>query len=167
MQEYIVEGHVSSYLPEGRSWKLIWADEFDGTELDRTKWDLRTDYWGKPAEAYTDQGVVLDGKGNVELHRVERDGYYVSPQLQTGCNSFDVPLGDGKNTWKNTKWPLGDLSPAKSGCNRPQSVHPMILPGAAWKTILWSASIRILPLPAISSAAMAIRSARKAECSTP
>lgn len=113
MQEYKVEGHISSYLPENRNWKLIWADEFDGPELDTSKWELRTDYWGKPAEAYTDQGIAFDGNSNIELHRVERNGLYVSPQLQTGCNSFDVPLGEGKNTWKNTAWPLGDLRPAK------------------------------------------------------
>jgi len=111
MQEYKVENHVSSYLPEGRNWKLVWADEFDGTELDRTKWLFRLNYWGSPAEAYTDQGVRLDGNGNVELHRVERNGYYVSPQLQTGSNSFDIPKGVQTTPWKNHRniWPIGDI----------------------------------------------------------
>ena len=39
MQTYHVDGHADSLLPEGRNWKLVWADEFDGTELDRSKWD--------------------------------------------------------------------------------------------------------------------------------
>jgi hypothetical protein len=26
--------------PEGKTWKLVWHDEFDGTELDTTKWDI-------------------------------------------------------------------------------------------------------------------------------
>lgn len=113
MQKYEVEGHVPSYLPDG-IWKLIWADEFDGPELDRTKWDFRLNYWGKKAEAFTDEGIVFDGNSNIELHRVERDGYYVSPHLQTGEMSFDVPKDISENNhWKNTVWPLGELKPAK------------------------------------------------------
>ena len=29
--------------PEGRVWKLIWHDEFDGTRLDESKWDVPPD----------------------------------------------------------------------------------------------------------------------------
>ena len=32
MQKFEVKGHESSLLPEG-NWKLVWNDEFDGTEL--------------------------------------------------------------------------------------------------------------------------------------
>ena len=46
MQKFLVENHVESWLPEGSQWKLVWADEFDGTELDRSKWDFRLQYWG-------------------------------------------------------------------------------------------------------------------------
>ena len=88
MKKFEVEGHEPSFLPEGE-WELVWSDEFDGTELDRTKWDFRLNFWGKPFEGYTDQGIVLDGKSHIELHRTERNGCYVSPQLQTGSNSFD------------------------------------------------------------------------------
>ena len=64
MIKYKVEGHKESYLPEGKNWKLTWADEFDGPELDRTKWDFRLDFWGAPFPAYTDKGIVFDGKSN-------------------------------------------------------------------------------------------------------
>ena len=40
MNKFEVKGHEPSYLPEGE-WKLVWADEFDGTELDRSTWDYR------------------------------------------------------------------------------------------------------------------------------
>ena len=114
MKQYDVKGHEPSFLPEGSDWKLIWSDEFDGTELDRTKWDFRLNFWGKSFEAYTDQGVVLDGKSHIELHRTERNGYYVSPQLQTGSNSFDIPKVNSENPWgENDFWPIGDLSEAK------------------------------------------------------
>ena len=39
--KYEVENHEPSYLPADKVWKLIWHDEFDGTKLDRTKWDYR------------------------------------------------------------------------------------------------------------------------------
>ncbi len=26
--------------PEGKAWKLVWHDEFDGDKLDGTKWDV-------------------------------------------------------------------------------------------------------------------------------
>ena len=41
MKEYKIEGHVSSYLPKNKNWKLVWCDEFDGTELDTSKWGFR------------------------------------------------------------------------------------------------------------------------------
>ncbi len=108
MNKYEIKDHEPSYLPEGE-WKLVWADEFDGTELDRTKWDFRLNFWGKPFEAYTDEGVVLDGKSHIELHRVEKNGRYASPQLQTGSNSFDIPSDKTENDF----WPLGVLEAPK------------------------------------------------------
>lgn len=114
MKKFEVTGHEPSYLPEGSEWELVWADEFDGTELDRSKWGFRLNYWGEPYEAYTDQGVVLDGNSHIELHRTERNGCYVSPQLQTGSNSFDIPKGGTDNPWNQKEfWPLGPLEEPK------------------------------------------------------
>ena len=114
MVEYKVESHEPSLVPKEAKWKLVWSDEFDGPELDRTKWDFRLNFWGEPFEAYTDQGIVFDGKSNIELHRTEKNGYYVSPQLQTGSNSFDIPPTEQENPWNhNYFWKLGELKPAK------------------------------------------------------
>ena len=110
MKKFEVNGHEPSYLPEGE-WKLVWNDEFDGPELDRSKWDFRLNFWGKKAEAYIDEGIVFDGNSNIEFHRVEKNGYYVSPQLQTGSNSFDIPKED-KGMWGDI-WPLGELPEPK------------------------------------------------------
>ena len=113
MKKFDVKDHSPSFLPDGK-WELVWADEFDGTELDRSKWDFRLNFWGERFDAYTDQGIVLDGNSHIELHRVEKNGRYVSPHLQTGCNSFDVPKGDSDNPWnQNEIWPLGRLEPPK------------------------------------------------------
>ena len=44
-----VEGRAPSLLPEGRSFRLVWHDEFDGTALDESKWSYRTNFWGRRA----------------------------------------------------------------------------------------------------------------------
>lgn len=109
MKEYKIDGHISSYLPEEYDFRLIWQDEFDGDSLDRSKWNFRLNYWGKPGKAYTDQGVIVRN-GCVELHRTERDGMYVSPQLQTGANSFDHMSAEHDSFWdQNWSWPIGKL----------------------------------------------------------
>ncbi|MBE6930193.1 MAG: glycosyl hydrolase family protein [Ruminococcaceae bacterium] len=113
MNRFEVTGHEPSFLPDG-NWKLVWADEFDGTELDTTKWGFRLNFWGKPFDAYTDQGIVLDGNSHVELHRTERNGCYVSPQLQTGSNSFDIPRLNAKDDWGHDKiWQMRPFEPPK------------------------------------------------------
>ena len=108
MNEFKYEGHASSLLPEGKNWKLTWHDEFDGTELDRTKWNFRLNFWGKRFPAFTDQGVELDGKSNLRLHLVKNpDGSFSSPHLQTGSLTYDIP--------KDTAgfWPFGKLEEPK------------------------------------------------------
>ncbi len=113
MKKYEVENHVPSYLPEDSEWKLVWADEFDGTELDCTKWGFRLMFWGERFDAYTDQGIIVRN-GCVELHRTEIDGRYVSPQLQTGANTFDHMTEGRSNPWgQDGIWPLADLEPPK------------------------------------------------------
>ena len=109
MKKFEVKNHEPSYLPDG-DWRLVWHDEFDGTELDTSKWRFRLNFWGEPFDAYTDNGVVLDGNSHIELHRTEKNGCYVSPQLQTGSNSFDIPKGGTDNPWGQSEfWPLGVL----------------------------------------------------------
>ena len=61
MKKYEVEGHVPSYLPEGYEWKLVWNDEFDGPELDESKWGFRLNFWGKRFPAFTTEGIRFDG----------------------------------------------------------------------------------------------------------
>ena len=52
MQEYKVERHASSFLPDGE-WKMVWNDEFDADQLDRSKWDFRYSMMGKRAKHFS------------------------------------------------------------------------------------------------------------------
>ena len=46
-----------SLLPQGREFKLVWNDEFRGTQLDTSKWGYRTNFW--EPDGYT---CYIDGK---------------------------------------------------------------------------------------------------------
>ena len=108
MKEYIVKDHAPSILPEG-NWELVWAEEFDGKELDRSKWDYRLCMMQQPWMAWTDKGVHLDGSSNAVFTLQEEDGRIVSSQLQTGYNFMDAPVQPSKFGNDFLQWPLGKL----------------------------------------------------------
>ena len=108
MKEFKVKDHEPSFLPDGE-WELAWADEFDGTELDETKWDYRTAMMGREHPAWTRNGVHLDGKGNVVFTMIEEDGRPVSSQLQTGYNFMDQPLIPTTFGKEHLQWNIGKL----------------------------------------------------------
>ncbi len=58
--------------PDGKVWKLVWHDEFDGRELDASKWEVppdapRKDGW------WVRRAVRLDGEGHLAI-KADRDG---------------------------------------------------------------------------------------------
>lgn len=98
MIKYFLENHTFNYLPKDKKWKMVWNDEFDGSQLDESKWSFRTNYWGYPSPTFTKEGVVLDGNSHLQLHLIEKDGNFYSPHLQTGSLTFDIPK-DSKGFW--------------------------------------------------------------------
>lgn len=101
MEDYILSGHEPSRLPAEKNWQLIWNDEFDGTELDTSKWGFRLNFWGKPFPAFTTEGVVLDGQSHLQLHVVKKGDQYCSPHLQTASLFYDVwEFTHGKIIWR-------------------------------------------------------------------
>ena len=108
MQKFTLANHEDSLLPDG-NWKLVWNDEFDGTELDRTKWDFRMSMMGKRHYAWSDKAVHLDGNGNVVFDILMEDGHPVSSQLQTGYNFMDEPVQQTTFGVDHLQWPIGKL----------------------------------------------------------
>ncbi len=55
--------------PDGKVWKLVWQDEFDGEKLDESKWDVpegrRRDGW------WSRRAISLDGEGNLVIRVLE------------------------------------------------------------------------------------------------
>lgn len=105
-----VPGHEPSLLPDGHDFRLVWNDEFDGTELDRSKWANRLCMMQRRHPAWTDQAVRLDGKSNVVFDIRLEDGRPVSSQLQTGFNFMDEPVESTLcNGCDHLQWPIGKL----------------------------------------------------------
>ncbi len=114
MNIFKVDGHESSLLPEGKKFKLVWSDEFDGNELDTSKWDYRMSMMGKYHPAWTDKGVHLDGKGNCVFTLMkDENGNPVSSQLQTGYNFMDQPTVPTKFGQDALQWNIGKLKESK------------------------------------------------------
>ena len=115
MREFKLYGHEPSFLPEETDWKLVWHDEFDNDKLDMSKWSFRRNYWGRRSNTFTDEGIEFDGKSNLKINLVEKDGQYYSAHLQTGANSFDNPVSDTDIPWDGQKdiWPIAPLDKPK------------------------------------------------------
>lgn len=68
-------------LPNGKAWKMVWNDEFNGDTIDSNKWELpdekRRDHWWSPKCA------ILDQKGHLILRTERRDGKFFSPCVRS------------------------------------------------------------------------------------
>lgn len=97
--------HVPSQLPEGKTWKLVWSDEFDGDTLDRSKWGFRLHLMQQRHETFSEDGAELDGNGNLLLMLQKKGEHFYSPHLQTGSNFLDRP-GEAYN---KLTWPIAQI----------------------------------------------------------
>ena len=88
---------AESILPAGKKWELVWSDEFEGNELDRSKWDFRLNMMQRRHPALVeDEGVSLNGDSSLLFHLVQKNGEYYSTQLQTGEKGHQC--GNGHKT---------------------------------------------------------------------
>jgi beta-glucanase (GH16 family) len=58
--------------PAGTEWKLVWRDEFEGAQLDETKWNRLGD-WKRRDGFWVREEAYLSGKGSLLL-RTRKDG---------------------------------------------------------------------------------------------
>lgn len=66
---------ATGFLPEppsGKRWKLAWHDEFDGPQLDETKWNRLGD-WKRRDGFWIQEDAYVDGAGKLLL-RTRQDG---------------------------------------------------------------------------------------------
>lgn len=58
--------------PAGKTWKLVWHDEFEGKQLDETKWNRLGD-WKRRDGFWLKEDAYLNGQGSLML-RTRKDG---------------------------------------------------------------------------------------------
>jgi len=105
---------AESILPAGKKWKLVWSDEFEGNELDRSKWDFRLNMMQRRHPSLVeDEGVSLNGESSLLFHLVQKNGEYYSSQLQTGENFMDRPQTDDYDAYGEFRWPIATLAKPK------------------------------------------------------
>ena len=104
VKQATVPGKADSLLPRGKTWRLVWHDEFDGAEIDKTKWMCRESFWGQdfPAFAHNFEGVEMTGE-TVKLHLLRKGDDFCSPHLQTGSLTYDIPK-DSSGFWPFGKY---------------------------------------------------------------
>ena len=103
-------------------WKLVWNEEFDGTEIDRTRWAVVDAYTGgsnAELEIYTDRPEnvrIENGMLVIEARQEMREGYcYTSGRVTTkslsawtyGRFESRIRISYGQGLWP-AFWLLGD-----------------------------------------------------------
>ena len=114
-----VPGHAPSLLPRGKSFRIVWNDEFDGPGLDDSKWLYRTNYMGERASWFAGPGDgTLEFRDGIMYMRLRKreDGQFCSASLQTGNRIWDEPVDPamsdrGANGFR--RWPYFKREPPK------------------------------------------------------
>lgn len=100
--------------PDGKTWKLVWNDEFNGTVLDENKWQVfdnsprRDGFWMRST-------VNLDGNGNLVMSTVKEGDKYLDGCIRTrgkfehafGYFTIRVKLQKQPGHW-SAFWLMGD-----------------------------------------------------------
>jgi beta-glucanase (GH16 family) len=108
----------NDFLPEGKGWKLVWSDEFEGEALDPARWLPEESCWGggnQEQQCYTGRAEnvsVADG----QLRLTAREETWTGPNLpdETSSEAPDTrtqPYTSGKVRTRNlANWKYGRFS---------------------------------------------------------
>ena len=67
---------------KGKTWKMLWHDEFSGTKLDESKWGFGSE--GKRRDGWwSRKAVLLDGKGHLVIKTFKEDGKFLDACITT------------------------------------------------------------------------------------
>ena len=148
VKQAAVPGKADSLLPRGKTWKLVWHDEFDGAEIDKTKWMCRESFWGQdfPAFAHDFEGVEMTGE-TVKLHLLRKGDDFCSPHLQTGSLTYDIPKDS------SGFWPFGTYrKPLFMKCYGYFEIRCRLPKNSGWHAAFWlqAPGVGATPDPAVS-----------------
>jgi beta-glucanase (GH16 family) len=89
--------------PADSDWKLVWSDDFNGTEIDKSKWDFESGNGFK-----TDNGQFVGGWGNNELE------YYTDRPENTFVKDGALHIRAVKESYKNCQYTSARLRTRKT-----------------------------------------------------
>jgi beta-glucanase (GH16 family) len=114
---------------EANGWSMIWSDEFDGDQIDRSKWGFDIDCWGggnAERQCYTDRienAAIEDGNLVITALREQATGPALPPYLRAAADDPEATATKpftsarlttkGKMSWRygridvRAKLPLG------------------------------------------------------------
>ncbi len=78
---------------DGAGWELVWADEFEGTALDRSKWTPEVSCWGggnAERQCYTDRPQNIAVEGGMLLLKAKKERF-VGPARPPEIAEYDNP----------------------------------------------------------------------------
>lgn len=121
-------GNAAETPRSDRGWQLVWADEFDGNELDRSKWKPERSCWGggnNERQCYTDRLRnirVHDGKLYLLAYKEKFRGPDRPPEIESNPGAKRTqPYTSGKvrtlglASWKYGKIEFRAKPPARQG----------------------------------------------------
>lgn len=113
---------------DGAGWALVWADEFDGTSLDRSKWTPEASCWGggnNERQCYTDRAENIAVEDGMLLLKARKERFagparppeiaeYDNPTLVQSHTSGKVRT-IGQHAWKYGRIEVRARVPAGQG----------------------------------------------------
>ncbi len=142
---------------DAKGWKLVWSDEFDGSEIDTSKWEWESNCWGggnNELQCYTDReknSFVEDGKLIIRAFKETYIGRAEPPEVNPNAGSKTLPYTSARlRTLNKGDWTYGRFE-IRAKVPAGQGLWPAIwmLP-SEWRYGAWAASGEIDIMEAVS-----------------
>jgi beta-glucanase (GH16 family) len=104
--------------PQGQQWRLTWHDEFEGDQLDESKWNRLGD-WKRRDGYWVQDDAYLSGKGTLLLRTRKEGDRYTSGAINT-AGKFEHAFGYCSSSYQlkvtsNSMWRVSTLMASRSG----------------------------------------------------
>lgn len=138
--------HTKIEYATQKGWKLVWQDEFNGKDIDETKWSWEQNCWGggnNELQCYTDRfknSFIEDGKLVIRAHKETFKGLANTEESGTR-EKRTLPYTSARlRTLNKGDWKYGRIE-VRAKLPAGQGVWPAIwmLP-SDWKYGMWAAS---------------------------
>jgi hypothetical protein len=82
--------------PQDQEWRLVWHDEFEGDQLDESKWN-RLGAWKRRDGCWVQEDAYLSGKGTLLLRTRKEGDRFTSGAINTAGKFEHAATGEAQN----------------------------------------------------------------------